>query len=126
VDDCQCGYITKLGKKKKKKSHDWKTYLLFGLICITWGQWNHMLIFFVICMKQNVATPFWASVGVKPNTPKVGDLESFGTFEYLEFDSKSQNTSHWAFGHLQPKLWAKERLGVKLFPGTKSWESTSS
>jgi hypothetical protein len=54
VDDCQCGYITKLEKKKKKKSIDWKTYLLFGLICITRGQWIHMLIFFAICMKQNV------------------------------------------------------------------------
>jgi len=28
-------------------------------------------------------------------TPKVRDLESFGTPECLEFDSKGQNTSHW-------------------------------
>jgi hypothetical protein len=28
-------------------------------------------------------------------TPKVGDLESSGTPERLEFDSKGQNTSHW-------------------------------
>jgi hypothetical protein len=42
-----------------------------------------------------VATPLWPSVGVKPNTPKVGDLESSGTPECLEFDSKAQNTSHW-------------------------------
>jgi hypothetical protein len=37
--------------------------------------------------------------------------------------------SHWAFGHLQLKLWAKEGSGVKLavwFPTTKSRESTSS
>jgi len=37
--------------------------------------------------------------------------------------------SHWQFGHLQPKLWAKEGPGVKLtiwLPTTKSWESTSS
>jgi hypothetical protein len=34
-------------------------------------------------------------MGVKPNTPKVGDLESFGTPERLKFDSKAQNTSHW-------------------------------
>jgi len=27
--------------------------------------------------------------------PKVGDLESSGTPECLEFDSKGQNTSHW-------------------------------
>jgi len=37
--------------------------------------------------------------------------------------------SHWPFRHLQPKLWAKEGLGVKLvvwLPTTKSQESTSS
>jgi len=37
--------------------------------------------------------------------------------------------SHGPFGHLQPKLWAKEGLGVKLsiwLPTTKSQESTSS
>jgi len=36
--------------------------------------------------------------------------------------------SHWPFGHLQPKLWAKEGPGVKLpvwLPTTKSLESTS-
>jgi hypothetical protein len=43
----------------------------------------------------NVATSLWPSVGVKPNTSKVGDLESFGTLECLEFDRKAQNTSHW-------------------------------
>jgi hypothetical protein len=35
---------------------------------------------------------------------------------------------HWSFGHLSPKLWAKEGSGVKLpvwLPTTKSWESTS-
>jgi hypothetical protein len=41
-----------------------------------------------------VATPLWPSVGVKPNTSKVGDLESFGTPECLEFDNKAQNYSH--------------------------------
>jgi hypothetical protein len=38
-------------------------------------------------------------------------------------------TSHEPFGHLKPKLWAKEGPGVKLaiwFPTTKSRESTSS
>jgi hypothetical protein len=44
---------------------------------------------------QVVATPLWPSVGVKPNTSKVGDLESSGTTECSEFDSKAQNTSHW-------------------------------
>jgi hypothetical protein len=37
--------------------------------------------------------------------------------------------SHWRFGHLQPKLWAKEGPGVKLaiwLPTIKSRESTFS
>jgi hypothetical protein len=41
----------------------------------------------------------------------------------------SKLASHWPFGHLQPKLWAKEGPGVKLaiwLPITKSQESTSS
>jgi hypothetical protein len=41
----------------------------------------------------------------------------------------SKMASHWAFGHLQLKLWAKEGLGVKLaiwLPTTKSRESTFS
>jgi hypothetical protein len=35
--------------------------------------------------------------------------------------------SHWSFGHLQPKLWAKEGPGVKLavwLPTSKSQEVT--
>jgi hypothetical protein len=51
-------------------------------------------IFFLV--KIIVATPLWRpSVGVKPNTSKVGDLESSGTLECLEFDRKAQNTLHW-------------------------------
>jgi hypothetical protein len=46
------------------------------------------------CLSEFVATPLWPSVGVKPNTSKVGDLESSGTLECLGFDSKAQNTSH--------------------------------
>jgi len=42
-----------------------------------------------------VATPLWPSVGVKPNTSKVGELESSGTPECLELDKNAQNTSHW-------------------------------
>ncbi len=50
--------------------------------------------FFKFMVFGSVATPLWPSVGVKPNTSKVGDLESSGTPECLEFDSKAQNTSH--------------------------------
>jgi hypothetical protein len=42
-----------------------------------------------------VATPLWPSVGVKPNTWKSWELESSGTPECSELDSKGQNTSHW-------------------------------
>jgi hypothetical protein len=41
----------------------------------------------------------------------------------------SKMASHEPFGHLQPKLWAKEGPGIKLavwFPTTKSRESTRS
>jgi hypothetical protein len=44
---------------------------------------------------KHVATPLWPSVGVKPNTWKSWELESSGTPECLELDSKGQNTSHW-------------------------------
>jgi hypothetical protein len=57
----------------------------------------------MICQKDNimlhfplnnlVATPLWPSVGVKPNIPKVGDLESSGTPECSKLNSKAQNTS---------------------------------
>jgi hypothetical protein len=64
--------------------------------------WNSFLEFLgtFLAINQNihtkiVATPLWPSVGVKPNTSKVGDLESSETPECLEFDRKAQNTSHW-------------------------------
>jgi hypothetical protein len=43
----------------------------------------------------HVATLLWAKWEDETPTPKVGDLESSGTPEYLGFDSKAQNTSHW-------------------------------
>jgi hypothetical protein len=47
-------------------------------------------------MKIKCATtPLWLSVGVKPNTWKSWDLESSGTPECSELDSKGKNTSHW-------------------------------
>jgi hypothetical protein len=38
--------------------------------------------------------PTLAKCEDETHTPKVGDLESFGTLEFLEFDNKAQNTSH--------------------------------
>jgi hypothetical protein len=34
---------------------------------------------------------------MKLTLPKVGDSESSGTLEFLEFDNKGQNTSPWGF-----------------------------
>jgi hypothetical protein len=39
------------------------------------------VIIFLSHYTTYVATPLWPSVGVKPNTCKVGDLESFGTLD---------------------------------------------
>jgi hypothetical protein len=61
--------------------------------CQKWNMCQWIVNLFHI--KSNVATPLWPSVGVKPNTSKVGDLESSRTPECLKFDSKAQNTSHW-------------------------------
>ncbi len=91
-----------------------------------------------------VATPLWPSVGVKPNTSKVGDLESSGTLECLEFNSKAQTTRIEAFLVSLERSWnvdienglalairksaaqvmGKRRAGSQT--GTKSQESTSS
>jgi hypothetical protein len=64
----------------------------------------------------DVVTPLWPSVGVKPNTPKVGDLESFGTPECLGFGSRGQNTSPWGvlgvFGKVLKRKYRKwPRIG---------------
>jgi hypothetical protein len=45
--------------------------------------------------ESNVTTPLWPSVGVKPNTWKLGDVESFGTPKCSELNRKAQNTLHW-------------------------------
>jgi hypothetical protein len=58
---------------------------------------------------------FGPSVGVKPNTLKVGNLESFGTPECLEFDSKAQNTSHWSvLGVIEKVLKSRYRKWLRI------------
>jgi hypothetical protein len=44
--------------------------------------------------KLNVATLLWVKWEDETPTPKVGDLESSGIAECLEFNSKAQNTLH--------------------------------
>jgi hypothetical protein len=82
-----------------------------------------------------VATLLWPSVGVKPNTWKkwgFGVLRDSRMFRARQQGAKhlalgcswchwkglktqiSKMASYWQFGHLQPKLWAKEGPGVKL------------
>jgi hypothetical protein len=60
---------------------------LFVIACGNAHLFSHLVI--------DVVTPLWPSVGVKPNTWKSWELESFGTLESSELDSKGQNTSHW-------------------------------
>ncbi len=54
-----------------------------GLVVVKWDMPIRILY------VPSVATLLWPSVGVKPNTSKVGDLESSGTPECLGFDSKA-------------------------------------
>ncbi len=48
----------------------------------------------MIINLQIVATLLWVKWEDETLTPKVGDLESSGTPECLEFDNRGQNTSH--------------------------------
>ncbi len=58
-----------------------------------------------------VAPLFWPSVGVKPNTWKSQELESSGTSECSELDSKGQKTSHWGvlgvIGKVLKRKWPR-------------------
>jgi hypothetical protein len=46
--------------------------------------------------KDALSQPHFGQVwGWSPTLPKLGDLESSGTPECLEFDSRGQNISHW-------------------------------
>jgi hypothetical protein len=46
-------------------------------------------------VQKNLSQPHFGQVWGWTHTPKVGDLESSGTPEFLEFDKKRQNTSPW-------------------------------
>jgi len=66
----------------------WKTLQLFL---------SHVTFFSKVFQFQtnNVATLLWVKWEDETPTPKVGDLESSGTPERLEFNIRGQNTSHW-------------------------------
>jgi hypothetical protein len=47
------------------------------------------------CVSNYCRNPTLAKSEDETHTPKVGDLESFGTPECLQFDNKGENTSSW-------------------------------
>ncbi len=88
-----------IGKKRCKDNKNNQHQSIEAHMTMKLKLWSHLWVKVNVQIKTQsnvnflVATPLWRSVGVKPNTPKVGDLESSGTPECLEFDSKAQNTS---------------------------------
>jgi len=58
-------------------------------------KWGLHFFLFIYC-SNNMLQPHFGQVwGWSPTLGKVGDLESSGTPECSELDSKAQNTSHW-------------------------------
>jgi hypothetical protein len=100
ISGCECQGFSMVGFGESL--NDRRSDLFTDMVrLITWAQSISPTLGYVIDntlsqldQRENVATPLWPSVGVKPNTSKVGDLESSGTPECLELDSKAQNTSH--------------------------------
>ncbi len=62
---------------------------MIELTFIKFGKTMYKLIVDHKCRNATLA-----KCGDETHTPKVGDLESSGTPEFLEFDNKAQNTSH--------------------------------
>jgi hypothetical protein len=65
--------------------------LIFGAQQVVKGFWFLGLLFCGVGCRN----PTLAKCEDETHTPKVGDLESSGTPESLEFDSKGKNTSPW-------------------------------
>jgi hypothetical protein len=60
------------------------------------GKFNNTQLQPIYISHRLVSQPHFGQVrGWSPTLGKVGDLESFGTPECLEFDNKAENTSHW-------------------------------
>jgi hypothetical protein len=91
--------------------------------------------FFLHSLIISVTTSLWDKCEDEPHTPKSRKLESSATPKKLRAQLQgpkhlaltcslyqwkdlevymSQMASHWPFGHVLPKLWAKEGPGVKL------------
>jgi hypothetical protein len=66
---------------------------------LSFNGFNHSIkssIVFLLVMIHTVATLLWVKWEDETPIPKVGNLESSGTPECLEFDSRGKNTSHWS------------------------------
>jgi hypothetical protein len=80
----------------------WKTFWIQGSLIINSNILFISMSMMWVCIQEPfknlshaIATPLWPSVRMKLTLPKVGDLESSGTPECLEFNSKGKNTSPW-------------------------------
>jgi hypothetical protein len=67
--------------------------IMFQLTQLSWRTQLSPNCLVICCLP--VATPLWVKWEDETPTPKVGDLESSGTPECLEFNSRGQNDSHW-------------------------------
>jgi hypothetical protein len=86
------------------------------------------------CNSHSQKWETWNPLGLPKTQKTIWRVKSprIGVFfismeRYWNLDA--QMALHGPFGHLQPKLWAKEESGIKLsvwLPTTKSRESTSS
>ncbi len=71
--------------------------------------------------KKIVATPLWPNAGVKPNASKVGDLESSGTPECLEFDNKAKTPRIEVFLGSLERSWSvdiENGLALAIYTST--------
>ncbi len=91
----------------------------FGMMCVMWVLDEYepkeatKMVTSAKCIKQVLEefpcrNPTLVKCEDETHTPKVEDLESFGTLECLEFDSRGQNTSYWGvFGVIGKVLKCK-------------------
>ncbi len=70
--------------------------ILFMNLCIVHGVSNKFANELFTLLHLHCRNPTLAKCEDETRTHKIGDLESSGTLECLEFDSKAQNTSHWS------------------------------
>jgi hypothetical protein len=62
----------------------------------SWGLPCHHYICGYLETETSCRNPTLAKCEDETHTPKVGDLESFGTLENSELDCRDQNTLHWS------------------------------